>query len=521
MIISIQRMLMRFLMILSWLISIPVFAQEDFEKRLESLKKKQKDNDEFQLGIKYQFRGIYPAQEGYLSELMNLRRKHHDEILKLYDEECTKTQKGCLSGKEKQTLQSQIRIDLGLMVLKDQWAREKISRGEVASKTQDYLRSAQSCRDEGKCENVPTVSSPASTSGEGATTSEIVPPKPEEGGRVENGRDEVGTNPSAVEGTIRKGSTDEVVTPLVSADEDRADEEMGGPPKTSEVKLPEALDGDVAEGEASGEVLAPVLDIVSPTGSRETASVDSIVRQATINLNKELKAQEDALRRISDSNPITQEILNRAKSFETAKIQKTIAVFEELCQTYPTDVKVCLTPEAKKLISEEAQGSTCFYERRFQFDSAQDKSKFKAVSEVKKHIDEWNALSSPKLCKTLLDMDKQLTPQTEVSEDQEPEDKRNYQSDKCVWVTNIPRKVVTGVSCGKSKNNTCVGYVSCPRKQGGGVFTRMSTCRASLCGNEDAVKCTQDLAYWSRRPSGEDKEFLSREVQKVIRTSRQ
>jgi hypothetical protein len=43
------------------------------------------------------------------------------------------------------------------------------------------------------------------------------------------------------------------------------------------------------------------------------------------------------------------------------------------------------------------------------------------------------------------------------------------------------------------KNKICSGYVSCPRKAGEGVFTRMFTCGASLRVANDAVKCIRIL----------------------------
>ncbi len=491
---------MRSLIILSLFISPFVFAKEDFDSRLEALKKKQKDTDEFQLGVNYEFRGKFPVKDGYLSELTDLKKKHYDEILKLHEEECRKTQKYCLSDQEKQSIQSQMRIDLGLMVLKDKWAKERLSRLEVTRKTEEYLRGSKTCREEGKCENIPAVpstgegaSGAGGASGGGAGPTVVISP--------ESGQGDRGQSDGRTEGTTSATT--------------------GGISEQVEVAPPVLAEGNGAAGGASGVGQRPAEEGQPQTGSRQGASTDAAILEASTKLNQELEVLETELKKLAAGKPITQEILSAAKAFEVAKIQKTLSTYEELCKKFPDDSKACLTSEAKKLIREEAQGYTCFYERKFQYDSAQDKSKFKVVSEVKKHVDEWNALPSPRQCKTLLEKDKQASSVSELPDDMESEDKRNYQSEKCVWVTNIPRKIVSGVSCGKSKNNACVGYVSCPRKQGGGVFTRMSTCRPSLCGNEDAVKCTQDPAYWSRRPSGEDKEFLSPEVRKVIRTSRQ
>jgi hypothetical protein len=111
----------------------------------------------------------------------------------------------------------------------------------------------------------------------------------------------------------------------------------------------------------------------------------------------------------------------------------------------------------------------------------------------------------------------------EINEDEKSP--RNYKPDTCKWVTDLPRKVVNGPGCGpKGRSKMCTGYVSCEQKQGGARFIRMSTCGSDKCGStdEDAVKCTKDMAYFSMKPQGEEKLFMTPKLKKVLNgTSRQ
>jgi hypothetical protein len=108
----------------------------------------------------------------------------------------------------------------------------------------------------------------------------------------------------------------------------------------------------------------------------------------------------------------------------------------------------------------------------------------------------------------------------EVAEESDDEKTpRNYKPETCRWVTDLPRKVVNGPGCGpKQRSKMCTGYVSCEQKQGGAKFIRMSTCSADKCGSsdEDAVRCTKDMGYYSMRPQGESKLFMTPSLKKVL-----
>lgn len=96
---------------------------------------------------------------------------------------------------------------------------------------------------------------------------------------------------------------------------------------------------------------------------------------------------------------------------------------------------------------------------------------------------------------------------------------RNYKPETCRWVNDLPRKIVNGPGCGpKNRSKICTGYVICEQKEGGAKFIRMSTCSPDKCGgsDEDAVKCTKDMGYYSMKPQGEEKLFMTPELKKVL-----
>lgn len=264
-----------------------------------------------------------------------------------------------------------------------------------------------------------------------------------------------------------------------------------------------------------------------------TVSVQDDFNAAKTKLEEELlKLREDFASKYPDSNTaLTPEAVNDLKQMEAAKLQKTLAMFEELCRKHSGNEEVCLTEEEKKELQDQSTGNNCYYDRRFQYLNASDKDK-RTAPESSRHLEEWSALPEPKNCQTLLDKDKiiAVTPETPerpetpvTTDDSVNEDEnspRNYKSVTCKWVNDLPRKIVNGPGCNsRSRSRMCTGYVVCEQKEGGGKFVRMSTCRAQYCGgsDEDAVRCTKDMAYFSEKPPGETKMFVTPRVKNLLK----
>lgn len=236
-------------------------------------------------------------------------------------------------------------------------------------------------------------------------------------------------------------------------------------------------------------------------------------------MNKELADLEKAF---SDKNPgwkdkeMTAEVKDFLISKEKARLEKTIEMMKKLCEAHP-GTEVCLTEDQLNKLRDEAAGTSCFIERKFATKTVAPEN----------HKTDWDGLPAPKSCKTLLDKDKAgptvVTPKKDepvvVEENDDEKTPRNYKAETCKWVSDLPRKVVNGPGCGgKSRSKICTGYVVCEQKTGGAKFIRMSTCGPDKCGSsdEDAVRCTKDMSYFSQKPAGESKLFMSPRLKSIL-----
>lgn len=245
--------------------------------------------------------------------------------------------------------------------------------------------------------------------------------------------------------------------------------------------------------------------------------VDVVTTKTPEEEQEELEAKlEEEIQKLVDEYKekfpeMNAEALVALKDFEAKKIEMTFALYEELCRKYPDNQDMCLTPEEKNIIRDMSAGQVCFAERSVKLGKKIDSTK---------HDEEWAGLAHPKNCQTLIDQDKSPVkePQTTTSSDDE-KSPRNFRSDTCKWVTDLPKKIVNGPGCSlNSRSRICTGYVICDQKSGGGKFIRMSTCRPDYCGNtqRDAVNCTEDKRYFSEKPWGEEKMFMSPKLKEIL-----
>lgn len=210
---------------------------------------------------------------------------------------------------------------------------------------------------------------------------------------------------------------------------------------------------------------------------------------------------------------MTAEVKDFLISQVNKSLELTLAMKKKLCEEHPgTDS--CLTQEQIDALKDEAASTGCFLQRKFA----------KKTVSTENHKADWAALN-PKECKTLLDKDQKPDSDSQsdnsgtVEEGDDEKTPRNYKSDTCKWVSDLPRKVVNGPGCGgKSRSRICTGYVVCEQKSGGGKFIRMSTCSPEHCGatDADAVNCTKDQRYFSQKPAGESKLFMSPKLKKIL-----
>jgi hypothetical protein len=210
---------------------------------------------------------------------------------------------------------------------------------------------------------------------------------------------------------------------------------------------------------------------------------------------------------------------------EKKRLGKTLALMEELCKLNPEDAVFCLSEKQKEEMKFDSEGNVCKEERVHQlFTLVKEGAESKEEKLLSEHDGKW---AKSKECKTLLEEDKlAFTPQIETRdvaseeplENEDEKSPRNYKAETCEWVSDLPRKIVYGPACGRSANRICTGYVVCEQKVGGGKFVRMSTCGPENCGGtkQDAINCTKQQNYFSRRPMDEAKHFASPKLKKIL-----
>lgn len=289
-------------------------------------------------------------------------------------------------------------------------------------------------------------------------------------------------------------------------------------------KLPEADRGTAREGRGSSTTVVtpdsnPEVVVTVDPQDEAKKKLEEASRTAEEAMNAELAALEKTF---SDSHPgwkdkeMTAEVKDFLISQEAKRLEKTIEMMKKLCDAHP-GTEVCLTNDQITKLREDASGTSCFIERKFAVKTVAPES----------HKTEWDALPNPKACKTLLDKDKAgptvVVPDRQVpdvvDENDDEKSPRNYKAETCKWVSDLPRKIVNGPGCGgKSRSKMCTGYVVCEQKTGGGKFIRMSTCGADKCGSsdEDAVRCTKDMGYFSQKPASESKLFMSPRLKSIL-----
>lgn len=289
----------------------------------------------------------------------------------------------------------------------------------------------------------------------------------------------------------------------------------------------------------------------------DLSDVDKKAAQLEIRRDKEIATLE---LKFTQSHPKAKKGDVPLKDFkvdlEKQRLEKTLGLLKELCELNPDDAVFCLSDKQKEEMKVDSQGDECREERVHQlYTILKSGAEEKEETLLSKHDDEWYETLD---CKKLLALDKKdftpppvkeevkeevvieekkpeviVTPppveekrevaSTEVAvvQDEENEDEkspRNYNAETCDWVTDLPRRIVHGPSCGRYNNSICTGYVVCDQKVGGGKFVRMSTCGPEYCGasKRDAVNCTKQGSYFSRKPADETREFVTPKLKKIF-----
>ncbi len=290
--------------------------------------------------------------------------------------------------------------------------------------------------------------------------------------------------------------------------------------------------------------------------------VDQKAAQLEIRRDKEIATLEIEF---TQKNPAAKKGDEPLRDFkvdlEKQRLEKTLGLLKELCELNPNDAVFCLSNKQKDEMKLDSEGDKCRVERVHQlYTILKSGAEKKEESLINKHDDEWyDSLD----CKKLLAQDKKeftptplpveekivvvekkpeiiVTPPPPVittpppveekreiassevalsiEESDDEKSPRNYNAESCDWVNDLPRRIVHGPSCGRYSNSICTGYVVCDQKVGGGKFVRMSTCGPEFCGGSkrDAVNCTKQGSYFSRKPADETRELVTPKLKKML-----
>jgi hypothetical protein len=198
----------------------------------------------------------------------------------------------------------------------------------------------------------------------------------------------------------------------------------------------------------------------------------------------------------------------------------------DLCRAYPTEKEFCLESKQIEELRADTAKASCLHERVHQvYNLTQEDLIKKEKILTAGHAAQWESLEN-KDCAYLLSQDrlaKSLAPaplappvEEEYGENEDEKSPRNYIPETCNWVPDLPRKISFLPGCGKQ--GACIGFVVCDQKEGGAKFVRTSTCSPQHCGStpRDAINCTKQPGYYTRKPAGEKYEFVSERLKRIF-----
>lgn len=402
-------------------------------------------------------------------EFRDLYSKLEQEALQsrinLHEVSCVRNKTHCLTPQQKAIEEAKVRVAVGYLNQKVAWIESNKGATpqevEVAIKEQDDKRDKDPCLTSGDCSGRDVASEGKQTGGQTPEKK----PEEQQGGGAEVVVTTAGAGGGAAVGGGNSGSETEEKPKLSQEEQDK---------KTAE----DALIQEIAELEKAYAEKYP---------------------------NTETQMSEEAFK--------------ARQELEGKKVQLQNNMLNALCEKYPENKQYCDANERAKLGLEAAK-NICLAQRQNAYFLSPDRLK-RTVITAGNHETEWEALSDPKSCQTLLDKDKEIkTPadnEQESSGNSDEKSPRNYNASTCQWVKDMPRKIVHGPGCTTAgRVSMCTGYVVCEQKVGGGKFVRMSTCAASKCGINDAAACTGDKNYFSTRPEDEANHFVSPKLKQIF-----
>ena len=455
------------------LLTSSLYAQSDVDKKVKELEEV-REEALYKWRTIHKFNNKLPNDE-YTKFYKETWDKYLEGELSVYQSACKVDKSKCLNPSQKELKKSQVNVVTGLLQKKNSWAKQGLSLEAQKKKEEEYNREAnidKCALHKVDCEKL--LEADRKVAGERAKKPTVVVTTPE------------------VEVTTSKEEKPKEEKPK----EEKPKEDIPKEEKPKEEK-PEEIKVDVKTSVTLDEVAA----ILEEKLEGELAALEAEFAKTHPDFkNKEL----------------TEEAKNFLKSQEALRIEKVLGIFETLCTKYPQSKEVCLTPSQVKALQDKSAQEVCLIDRKFKH--RKDSELIAKIEES--HEKDWQALKDPKACAEIDEKPETKKDQQKVVDENEDEKSpRNYKAETCRWVSDLPRKIVNGPGCGpKGRSRICTGYVVCEQKEGGGKFIRMSSCGADKCGNTDAdaVRCTKDQGFFSEKPAGESKLFMTPRLKKIL-----
>lgn len=466
---------MRGLIICALFFTSSLFA-EDVDPKVKELEEV-REEALYKWRTMHKFNNKLPNDE-YTKFYQETWQKYLDDELKFYQDSCKTNKAHCLSRSQINLKKSQVKIVTSLLEKKNEWARQGLSSEEQKKKEAEFQRVA----DIDSC-----------------ATHKVGCDKLSEADR------EVASEKTERSAVVVKPEVKTEVKPEVKTDVSVVT------PEDDKPKDEKNKDDKVAD-ETTTVTLDQVAAILEEKLEQDLASLEVEFSKT----HPDFKNQE-----------MTIEVKDFLIAQEALRNEKTLEIFATLCKKYPESKDVCLSEKQINDLKEASLSSQCLTQRKFKH----QKNAEILASLEEGHKKDWESLPIPRSCEALFQKEKEAKEdkKTEevkevkeekiVEENEDEKSPRNYKAETCRWVSDLPRKILNSPGCtSKGRNLICTGYVVCEQKEGGGKFIRMSTCGADKCGasDADAVRCTKDNRYFSQKPAGESKLFMTPRVKKIL-----
>lgn len=455
---------MRGFIVLTLFFSVNVFAEAELENKLKALEEA-REEELYKWRTIHKFNNKLPHDD-YTKFYQETWEKYLKEELGAYQEACKTNKNHCLTTPQIELKKSQVNVVTGLMARKNEWAKKGLSAEEQEKKETEFKREAEIDQ---------------------CVTHKV-------------GCEKLSTNDQKV--VTERGDR----KPAVTTPETEVKAEVEVVPEVKAEETPK----EVKSGSES-------------SGDKTTLGLDQVAQILEEKLQEELRSLEVEFEKGHPdfkNKEMTEEVKSFLQAQEALRHEKVIEIFKDLCARFPKSPEVCLSEEQIKKLKDESSSTQCLVERKFKH-----KKDAELLSKLEdSHQKDWEGLPEPRSCEALFKKEQEVKVETKpeenvVEENEDEKNPRNYKAETCRWVTDLPRKIVNGPGCSsKGRSLICTGYVVCEQKEGGGKFIRMSTCGADKCGgsDEDAVRCTKDQRYFSQKPSGETKLFMTPRVKKIL-----